>query len=53
MDHFLGESQNYYRPEEQEILEDYLNAVNEFTINDENGLRLKVSLLENEKTEYE
>lgn len=28
MDHSLGESQNYHRPIEQVLLEDYLNAVN-------------------------
>jgi hypothetical protein len=28
MDHSLGESQNYHRPIEQALLEDYLNAVN-------------------------
>jgi hypothetical protein len=39
MDHSLGESQNYHRPTEEELLEDYLNAVDLLTINEENRLK--------------
>jgi len=53
MDHSLGESQNYHRPTEQELLDDYLNAVNNLTINEEKRLKMKVELLESEKTNYE
>lgn len=52
MDHSLGESQNYHRPTEQESLDDYLHAVNNLTINEENRLKMKVEILESEKTDY-
>jgi hypothetical protein len=52
MDHSLGESQNYHRPTEQELLDDYLHAVNNLTINEENRLKMKVEILESEKTDY-
>ena len=42
MDHSLGESQNYHRPTQDELLEDYLNAVDLLTINDENKLKKKI-----------
>ena len=45
MDHSLGESQNYHRPSEEELLEDYLNAVDLLTINDENRLMKKIKLI--------
>lgn len=51
MDHSLGESQNYHRPTEQELVEDYLKAINGLTINEENRLKIKVELLESEKNE--
>jgi integrase len=50
MDHSLGESQNYHRPIEEELLEDYLNAVDLLTLNEENRLKRKVERLEVEKT---
>jgi integrase len=53
MDHSLGESQNYHRPSEEDILEDYLKAVDLLTINEENRLKLKVEKLEIEKTNFE
>jgi hypothetical protein len=53
MDHSLGESQNYHRPVEQELLEDYLScAADLLTVNDENRLRLKVELLERKEVDY-
>jgi hypothetical protein len=42
MDHSLGESQNYHKPTESELLEDYLNAVNLLTISEENRLKKKI-----------
>ena len=53
MDHSLGESQNYHRPTEQELLEDYLNAVDLLTINDEFRLKKKIEVLEVEKSQLE
>jgi hypothetical protein len=50
MDHSLGESQNYHRPTEDEIFNDYINAIDLLTINEENRLREKVEKLEVEKS---
>ena len=50
MDHSLGESQNYHRPTEEELLEDYLNAIDQLTIREENRLKRKVEKLEIEKS---
>ena len=51
MDHSFGESQNYHRPTEQELLEDYLKVVDSLTINEENRQKIKIQLLEGEKNE--
>ena len=53
MDHSLGESQNYHRPTEQELLEDYLYDVDLITINEEFGLRKKIEVLEVDKSKLE
>lgn len=53
MDHSLGESQNYHRPTEQELLDDYLNVADLLTINDEFRLKRKIEVLEVEKTQLE
>lgn len=53
MDHSLGESQNYHRPTEQELLQDYLNVVDLLTINDEFILKKKIEVLEVEKSQLE
>jgi integrase len=50
MDHSLGESQNYHRPSEEELLKDYLNAIDLLTINEENRLRKKLDVLTIEKS---
>ena len=42
MDHSLGESQNYHRPTEDELLDDYLNAIDLLTVKDENKLKKKI-----------
>lgn len=50
MGHALGLSESYYKPTEQEILQDYLKAVDLLTIND-NKLTLKKQFVElTEKT---
>ena len=51
--HKIGLASAYYRPTEQEMYEEYMKAVNALTINEENRLKIKVQLLENEKTNYE
>ena len=54
MDHSLGESQNYHRPVEQELLEDYLKAIPLLTINEDNRLKIENEQLrgENKYGEY-
>ena len=53
MDHSLGESQNYHRPTEEELLEDYLNVVDLLTVNDEFRLKRKIEVLEVEKSQLD
>ena len=53
MDHSLGESQNYHRPTEQDLLDDYLNVVDLLTINDEFRLKRKIEVLEVDKSKLE
>lgn len=42
MDHSFGESENYHRPDEDELLDEYLAAVPLITIGEEERLRLKL-----------
>ena len=44
--HSIGLSDSYYRPDANEILTEYLKAVDLLTINEENRLRRKVEILE-------
>ena len=44
--HSIGLSNSYYRPDANEILTEYLKAVDLLTINEENRLRRKVEILE-------
>ena len=44
--HSIGLSNSYYRPDANEILAEYLKAVDLLTINEENRLRRKVEILE-------
>jgi len=53
MDHSFGESENYHKPTEQELLDEYLIAVDLLTINDEFRLRKRVEKLEIEKSEMD
>ena len=51
--HKIGLASAYYKPTEDEMYEEYQKAVNNLTINEENRLKIKVELLESEKTNYE
>jgi len=51
--HKIGLTSCYYKPTEQEMLNEYLKAVNLLTINEENRLRKKVEKLEIEKSELQ
>jgi integrase len=48
--HSLGITDHYWRPTEQEMLDEYMKAVNALTINEENRLKLK---LEGQESNYE
>jgi hypothetical protein len=54
MAHSLGESGNYHRPTETQLLEDYLKAVDLLTVNEENRLSKKINELQekNEEKDY-
>jgi hypothetical protein len=45
MGHDIGLDKNYFRPTEHELLEEYLKAVNDLTINEEFRLRQQVTQL--------
>ena len=47
MGHNIGVAESYYKPTEKEVFEDYLNAVDNLTINEENKLKIKNKELEN------
>jgi integrase len=49
----IGLASAYYRPSEQEMYQEYFKADNNLTINEENRLKMKVKILESEKTNYE
>lgn len=51
--HSTGIRDHYVRPTEQKMLDEYMKAVNNLTINEEHRLKIKVQLLESEKTNYE
>ena len=54
MAHSLGESGNYHRPTETQLLEDYLKAVDLLTVNEEYRLSKKINELQekNEDKDY-
>ena len=54
MAHSLGESGNYHRPTETQLLEDYLKAVDLLTVNEENRLTKRINELQekNEEKDY-
>jgi len=51
MDHSLGESGNYHRPTETQLLEDYLKAGDLLTVNEENRLTKKINELQEKNIE--
>ena len=44
--HSIGLSNSYYRPDANEILTEYLKAVDLLTVNEQNRLHRKVEILE-------
>jgi integrase len=48
--HKIGLASCYYKPTEQEMLDEYMKAVNNLTINEENRLKIKIQKLEVEKS---
>jgi integrase len=51
--HSTGITDHYWRPSDQDLLNEYMKAVNNLTINEENRLKIKVELLESKKNSYE
>jgi integrase/recombinase XerD len=51
--HKIGLASAYYRPTEQKMFDEYMKAINNLTINEENRLKIKVESLERHKTNYE
>jgi hypothetical protein len=49
--HKIGLASCYYRPTQEDMLNEYLKAVNLLTINEENRLKQKVETLEIEKSQ--
>jgi hypothetical protein len=53
MSHDTGIVQHYYKPKEDELLQDYLKAVDLLTIDEENKLKKEVKDLEKKNKEKE
>jgi integrase len=51
--HKIGLASVYYKPTDEEMFEEYMKAVNNLTINEENRLRIKNEKLEIEKSQLE
>jgi len=51
--HSIGLASAYYKPTEDEMLDEYMKAVDNLTINEENRLKRKVQKLEVEKSQIE
>jgi len=51
--HKIGIASAYYKPTEQEMLNEYLKAVNLLTINEENRLKRKIEQVQIEKSQFE
>ncbi|MDQ6669064.1 MAG: hypothetical protein M3Y53_12685 [Thermoproteota archaeon] len=49
MCHSIGLDQAYFKPTENEVLQEYLKAVDNLTINEENRLKLEVKALKTER----
>lgn len=50
--HSIGLASAYYKPTEDEMLEEYMKAADNLTINEENRLKRKVEKLEVEKNQF-
>ena len=53
MSHDIGITQHYYKPKEEEILEEYIKAVDLLTINEEHKLKIQVKDLTKKNNEKE
>jgi hypothetical protein len=53
MGHSIGYDDNYFKPSENDILEEYLTAVDWLTINEENRLKKQVKELTKKQGEIE
>jgi integrase len=53
MDHSFGESENYHKPTEDELLDEYLMAVDQLTISNEERLKVKVEKMQIDQSQYE
>jgi len=53
LDHSTGISDSYYRPNENELLEDYLKAIPDLTISEEEKIRADSLWVKKEKVELE
>jgi integrase len=51
--HKIGLASCYYRPTDEEMLTEYMKAVNNLTINEENRLKMKIEKLEVERSQFE
>jgi hypothetical protein len=51
--HSIGLSDAYYRPEEAEVLQEYLKTVDMLTINEESRLKIKVEELTEKRNEIQ
>jgi hypothetical protein len=51
--HKIGLASAYYKPTVQEMLNEYLKAVDALTINEENRLRKKIEQVQIEKSQFE
>jgi len=51
--HHTGHEENYYRPEEQDLLNEYLKCVDSLTVNNEFRLQREVETLKVEKSSWE
>ncbi len=53
MNHSTGVSDSYYRPQEKEILEDYLKATKSLTISENNNSEIEKQTRESRFTEFQ
>jgi hemerythrin superfamily protein len=51
--HKIGLASAYYKPTENEILDEYMKTIDNLTINEENRLKRKVEILTIEKSKVD